>query len=548
MTSGELEKIPLPFQKILSDLESRVMSEIVRAIKINGFSTATADWQMRRLVQMGKSEKEIKEWVQEALELSDAELEQIYSEDIYKQYYKYGRIYKASGKEQIPFEENKELQALIEAAKRQTKDTFRNMTASLGFAIRNPATGKIQHSPLMEFYQGTLTNAVMDIASGAISYDKALSHAINTMTNSGLRWIDYESGWHNRVDVAARRAVMTGFRQVQGKINEQVAEELGTDSYEVSCHIGARPEHQVWQGRVYTYKELETVCGLGTGPGLCGWNCYHNYAPFILGISVRSYTDEQLEQMAAEENKPKTYNGKQYTTYEALQEQRKMETAMRKTRQDIKLLKEGDASKDTITLKKARYQLQQQQYKAFSEAMKLPEQKARVYQDGLGKVAGKADKHVVKSAGFGIIEMTRKTNDSRKDFKFISDKTFDELTISAKKKGAIIIRGTKEAEEHLERLNAAASNVGDVLIFRKNVCISEVLEEVHHFEQNIEKLNADKGEPLRSILNEIEAKQYLLDNINKYKIPRKEVELTKAQLESYKKQLRNYRKAVDERE
>ena len=225
-----------------------------------------------------------------------------------------------------------------------------------------------------------------------------------------------------------------------------------------------------------------------------------------------------------------------------------METAMRKTRQDIKLLKEGDASKDTITLKKARYQLQQQQYKAFSEAMKLPEQKARVYQDGLGKVAGKADKHVVKSAGFGIIEMTRKTNDSRKDFKFISDKTFDELTISAKKKGAIIIRGTKEAEEHLERLNAAASNVGDVLIFRKNVCISEVLEEVHHFEQNIEKLNADKGEPLRSILNEIEAKQYLLDNINKYKIPRKEVELTKAQLESYKKQLRNYRKAVDERE
>ena len=144
--------------------------------------------------------------------------------------------------------------------------------------------------------------------------------------------------------------------------------------------------------------------------------------------------------------------------------------------------------------------------------------------------------------------MTRKTNDSRKDFKFISDKTFDELTISAKKKGAIIIRGTKEAEEHLERLNAAASNVGDVLIFRKNVCISEVLEEVHHFEQNIEKLNADKGEPLRSILNEIEAKQYLLDNISKYKIPRKEVEQTKAQLESYKKQLRNYRKAVDERE
>ena len=90
--------------------------------------------------------------------------------------------------------------------------------------------------------------------------------------------------------------------------------------------------------------------------------------------------------------------------------------------------------------------------------------------------------------------------------------------------------------------------MGDVLIFRKNVCISEVLEEVHHFEQNLEKMNDDKGEPLRSILNEIEAKQFLLNNVDKYKIPRKEVELTKNQLKSYQKQLEEYTKAVDNHE
>ena len=87
-----------------------------------------------------------------------------------------------------------------------------------------------------------------------------------------------------------------------------------------------------------------------------------------------------------------------------------------------------------------------------------------------------------------------------------------------------------------------------MLIFRKNVCISEVLEEVHHFEQNLEKMNDDKGEPLRSILNEIEAKQFLLNNVDKYKIPRKEVELTKNQLKSYQKQLEEYTKAVDNHE
>lgn len=91
-------------------------------------------------------------------------------------------------------------------------------------------------------------------------------------------------------------------------------------------------------------------------------------------------------------------------------------------------------------------------------------------------------------------------------------------------------------------MGAAAANLGDVLIFRKDVCISEVLEETYHFEQNLSKMNDDKGEPLRSILNEIDAKQYLINNADKYKIPRKEIELTKQQLSSYQKTLEEYEK------
>ena len=142
-----------------------------------------------------------------------------------------------------------------------------------------------------------------------------------------------------------------------------------------------------------------------------------------------------------------------------------------------------------------------------------------------------------KNTASDIMELTRKTSNSREGFKFISDKTFDNLTIAARKKGAVIMRGTEEVERHLDSMGAAASNLNDILLFRKNVCISEVLEETHHFEQNLMKLNDDKTEPLRSILNEIDAKQYLLDNAEKYKIPRNEIELTKKQLASYRKQL-----------
>lgn len=109
----------------------------------------------------------------------------------------------------------------------------------------------------------------------------------------------------------------------------------------------------------------------------------YDFKPFIPGVSVRTYTDEQLDKMIAEENTPKEYLGKKYTTYEALQAQRKMETRMRKTRQDIRLMQDGGADPNDITLKKAKYQGQMQTYKAFAEAMDLPEQMERVYQDGL---------------------------------------------------------------------------------------------------------------------------------------------------------------------
>ena len=291
MTQGELEGIPVEIEKAFSELEIRILSDIVRRIKINGFSTASSDWQITRLQQLGRSEEDIKEWIQDALDVSDYELERIFSDTVYEEYYGHERAYTAHGRRQKPLEDNEEMQKLIKAVKIQTAATFRNMTASMGFALQDPS-GKIDYTELREFYQKTLDAAIMDIQLGAFSYQEVLERTINTMTKSGIRWVDYESGHHNRIDVAARRAVMAGFRQVQEKINEQVAADLGTDSYEVTYHVGARPAHQPWQGRVWTMEQLISVCGLGTVTGLHGANCYHDYNAFIPGVSVRTYTDE----------------------------------------------------------------------------------------------------------------------------------------------------------------------------------------------------------------------------------------------------------------
>lgn len=137
-------------------------------------------------------------------------------------------------------------------------------------------------------------------------------------------------------------------------------------------------------------------------------------------------------------------------------------------------------------------------------------------------------------------EMFKKSSEDRKGFRFISDKQFNDLTIEARKNGASIMRGTEEVEKHLAEMGASASTIGDVMLFKENVCVSEVLEETHHFAQNRAGMNNDKGEPLRTILNEIDAKQYILDKAVQYKVPRNEIELMQKELEYYEKLLADY--------
>ena len=123
-------------------------------------------------------------------------------------------------------------------------------------------------------------------------------------------------------------------------------------------------------------------------------------------------------------------------------------------------------------------------------------------------------------------------------YKPVSEERYNQLIIPLKKMGVTIMRGG-EAEQHLDFINAEASNFGtDIVFFRKKVSVSAILEETHHIRQNRQGMNDDKKEPLRSWLNEIDAKRYLLRVADKYKIPREEIEITKTQLKEYEKLVR----------
>ena len=519
-TPTEIEALPSAMEQLYRSLQLNIMSDLTERLKANGEEiTSAADWQINRLYELGVSKDEIDSLIQSTLDVSDDEIDRIYDEVVKSGYARNEELYTSKSKEYIPYAENKQLQQLVKAVKNQTKSEYRNITGSLGFAVRN-ADNTLSFTPLADFYQRTLDNGLMQIASGAVDYNTVLKRVVKTMTDSGLRSVEYSSGWSNRVDVAVRRVLMTGFNQVVAKVNEDNAEQLGTEYFEVSYHRGARPTHQVWQVRVYSKKELETVCGLGTVTGLCGANCYHSYSPFIKGIDTLTYSEEELDRMNEEENTPKEYNGKEYTAYEAQQKQRQLETAMRADRQKIELLTQGGADYDTITGAKVRYFQRQDEYVNFSKAMGLPEQWERVTVNGKNALGSKLPKkaesvnkitaeNVAKSGKSGIIK-----EKSKKPITPITDKAIscipkvdiegytEEQCLEIQKQHKELLKFSKEQNDNKE-----------VAFVLKNDVSKMITEPIKGTDEKIDFGSALQGKDLFVMHNHPRNSSYSLNDI-----------------------------------
>ena len=365
-------------------LEERILQDIARRIKKTGEITSTADWQINRLRILGYSSEDIEREIKKTLDASYPEMFELYDKVIDWEYVRNKDIYEQINAEFIPYEENKQLQQITDAIIQQSLEDLENVTKSLGFYL--DYNGRKVLTPLSQVYTNYLDNACFDIVTGAFDYGSVLRRVVTQLTNSGLRKIEYGSGYASRVEVAARRAVMTGVANLTGEIADYNAKKLGTEYFEVEWHAGARPTHAVWQGQVWTKEQLYSVCGLGTVTGLLGANCYHTYYPFFPGISERNWSDDWLEEQNRKESKPKEFRGKEYALYEAKQRQRQMETSMRAQREKVQMLQNGGADRQEVMLQKAKYQGQLNEYAAFSRKMGLKEERERIYLDMRGKI------------------------------------------------------------------------------------------------------------------------------------------------------------------
>ena len=349
-----LDAMPDAFVQLAQQVEDEILQDVARRIGKMGTLTETADWQLWRYQQTEAVRENVVKLLAKYSGKSEATIRRLLKEAATEAMEREDAIYYHYNLEPTPFEESAALNNLLNAGARQTCGTWRNLTATTA----NTVSGA---------FERTLDVAWGKVATGAFDYKTAVKQAVDSLADE-MPEITYPSGHTDSLEVAARRAVLTGVNQTAGKLQEARMDEMNVEFVETSAHGGARPSHAEWQGRRFHrggavdylgkhYPDFEQATGYGTGAGLCGWNCRHTFfAVFPELGDPPTWTEESLQEMNARNIE---YNGKLYTQYEVNQMQRARERNVRKWKK--RYLAESAAGSDTtdsaVRLKAARQSL-----------------------------------------------------------------------------------------------------------------------------------------------------------------------------------------------
>lgn len=340
LTFQQLDSLPDEVVEIWAKTQQEIIDDMARRIARLGSITDATVYQMERLREMGAVMNEVQAKLAKALNMTEEALARLFDEAATRTIAADDRIYKAAGLSPVPLAENPAMQQIIWAGLEKTMGEFYNLTGTTAGNVSG-------------VFWEVLDRAHQRIITGAFDYQTAIKMAIRELAGAGLYFIDYPTGHRDYMDVATRRAVLTGAAQTAAKLQEYRFSEMGCKYVETTAHAGARSDgsrgpsdHAWWQGRVFYWAQIGEVnpseypdfiasTGYGSGPGLCGWNCRHSFYPYYPGISETANTRDQL---AAMNSKTVRYNGKALSIYEAAQQQRHIERQIRRWKREASAL------------------------------------------------------------------------------------------------------------------------------------------------------------------------------------------------------------------
>ncbi len=325
-----------------NEIIKRIINRIMLRISRNDdyILTAYDKWNIETLQQAGYLLEDIQKEIAKATKLQEKEIAEAMEEAGVESLSYDDKIYESVGLSPTPLTQSPELIRLMQRNYEATLGEWHNFTRTTA-----DISQQLFISELDKFY--------MLVSTGAMGYTQALKEIIDTVVSDGVR-VYYDTGHSDTIETATLRAVRTGISQMSAQIQMKRMDEMDVDLVITSSHLGARPSHAEWQGRIFSrsgrgnYPNFEESTGYGTVSGLCGANCRHSFSPFFEAM------DNPFEQYDTEENRKQ---------YEKEQRQRTLERRIRKTKREVMGWKEAvDAETDD----KAKFELDLQYQKKAS--------------------------------------------------------------------------------------------------------------------------------------------------------------------------------------
>lgn len=412
LTPNRLDKLPEPMIQLMSELQNEIISDICRRISKANYLTPTAEWQLYKANQLTISAREVKRRIAAKLKVRESTLKELYTDAVKTAIREDEIIYKAAIAEGIlsdnyrdkltNYTRSKAFSNVLQRGLKNTNGLMRNLTNSAAAAANRQLSD-------------ALDLAFLKCASGAFTPQEANFEAVRKLGQDGLKCVNYESGRTDQLDVAVRRAVVTGIGKTCCDMQLDLAKEMDSELVEVTAHLGARPSHAEWQGQIYSLKKghpkypyFYDATGYGTGEGLGGWNCRHSFFPYFEGLSVAA----NAPTFSKEENLEEYTNTQKQRAYErsirkSKRELAALDSARQEASPELRAKLDREFERKSVTLKNREARLEE-----HLKATGLLPDNSRVRVDGFGKsvsqkvvwAAKKSDKKLDNNGGSGIIK------------------------------------------------------------------------------------------------------------------------------------------------
>ena len=322
LTQSDFINIEKQAAAIYESLELEIIEEIATRIARVGYANTVVLNDIQIAQEMGVLYQDIITLVAKYNNTSYEKVAEIFEEAGAKTLSRDDFIYKEAGLNPVPIKQSRPIMQTMSATIEKTAGNLQNLVMTTASVAQT------------QFYN-TMNMAYLEVSTGVKSYSQSIIDAIDNISSQGAT-ITYPSGRNMSLESAVRMNIITGVNQTCGKLQELRADEVGWDLMELTAHSGARPSHASWQGKIVSrsgkkgYLSLDDI-GYGKATGFKGVNCRHDWYPYLEG-SARTYTQEQLD---AWENEKVTYNGKEYSKYDATQLQRAMERRIRADKKEL---------------------------------------------------------------------------------------------------------------------------------------------------------------------------------------------------------------------